>query len=143
MSTIYRSSSDAGEVDFVDLEDEDIGVVYCQITLYQDEPLMLAEEDDKENGERNEEVHLDGLTPASAGGEIGTYYSLFALPQSSTFVCYIFGCKRDQPSAFSFPNNQAAFKLFKMSHVKIVLFFFNWKFIFRRVPFPNALQLLV
>ena len=64
MSTIYQSSSDPGEVDFVDLEDEDIGVVYCQITLYQDEPLMLAEEDDKKNGERNEEVNLDGLTPA-------------------------------------------------------------------------------
>lgn len=64
MSTIYQSSSDPGEVDFVDLEDEDIGVVYCQITPYQDEPLILAEEDDKENGERNEEVNLDGLTPA-------------------------------------------------------------------------------
>ena len=48
----------------MDLEDEDIGVVYCQIRLYQDEPLMLAEEDDKKNGERNEEVNLDGLTPA-------------------------------------------------------------------------------
>ena len=131
MSTIYQSCSDAGEVDFVDLEDEDIGVVYCQITPYQDEPLILAEEDDKENGERN------------AGGEIGTHYSLFAFPQSSTLVCYIFCCKIDQPSAFSFPNNQAAFKLFKMSHVKIVSLFFNWKFIFRGVPFPNALQLLV
>ena len=51
----------------MDLEDEDIGVVYCQITPYQDEPLIfvaIAEEDDKENGERNEEVNLDGLTPA-------------------------------------------------------------------------------
>lgn len=26
--------------------------------------IILAEEDDKENGERNEEVNLDGLTPA-------------------------------------------------------------------------------
>ena len=64
MSTIYQSSSDPGEVDFVDLEDEDIGVVYCQITPYQDEPLTSAEKDDKENGERNEEVNLDGFTPA-------------------------------------------------------------------------------
>ena len=43
-------------------EDEDIGVVYAQITPYQDEPL--AEEDDEENGERNEEADLDGLPPA-------------------------------------------------------------------------------
>ena len=43
-------------------EDEDIGVVYAQITPYQDEPL--AEEDDEENGERNEEADWDGLTPA-------------------------------------------------------------------------------
>lgn len=64
MSTIYQSSSDPGEVDFVDLEDEDIGVVYCQITLYQGEPLMLAEEDDKKMENGNEEVNLDGLTPA-------------------------------------------------------------------------------
>lgn len=58
MSTIYQSSSDPGEVDFVDLEHEDIGVGYCQITPYQDETLILAEEDAKETGERNEEVNI-------------------------------------------------------------------------------------
>ncbi|XP_068689962.1 uncharacterized protein [Montipora foliosa] len=62
MSSIYQSSSDPEEGDSVESEDEDIGVVYAQITPYQDEPL--AEEDDEENGERNEEEDLDGLTPA-------------------------------------------------------------------------------
>ena len=33
-----------------------------QITRYQDEPL--AEDDEKENGEREEEADMDGLTPA-------------------------------------------------------------------------------
>ena len=50
------------------------------------------------------------------------HFSPFALPQSSTLVCYIFCCKIDQPSAFSFPNNQAAFKLFKMSRENRVAF---------------------
>ena len=61
-SSNYQSSSDSEEEDFVDSEDEDIAVVYGQITPYQDEPL--AEEDEKENGEREEEAHMDGLTPA-------------------------------------------------------------------------------
>ena len=62
VSRIYQSSSDPEEGDSVESEDEDIGVVYAQITPYQDEPL--AEEDEEENGERNEEADLDGLTPA-------------------------------------------------------------------------------
>ena len=61
MSSNYQSSSDPEEEDFVDSEDEDIAVVYGQITPYQDEPL--AEDDEKENGER-EEADMDGLTPA-------------------------------------------------------------------------------
>ena len=64
MSSIYQSSSDPEEGDSVESEDEDIGVVYAQITPYQDEPL--AEEDDEENGERNEEADLDGLNACSA-----------------------------------------------------------------------------
>ena len=61
MSSNYQSSSDPEEEDFVGSEDEDIAVVYGQITPYQDEPL--AEDDEKENGER-EEADMDGLTPA-------------------------------------------------------------------------------
>ena len=61
MSSNYQSSSDPEEEDFVDSEDEEIVVVYGQITPYQDEPL--AEDDEKENGER-EEADMDGLTPA-------------------------------------------------------------------------------
>ena len=37
MTIIYQSSSDPGKVDFVDLDDEDIAVVYCQITPHHDE----------------------------------------------------------------------------------------------------------
>ena len=62
VSRIYQSSSDPEEGDSVESEDEDIGVVYAEITPYQDEPL--AEEDEEENGERNEEADLDGLAPA-------------------------------------------------------------------------------
>ena len=62
VSRIYQSSSDPDEGDSVESEDEDIGVVYAEITPYQDEPL--AEEDEEENGERNEEADLDGLAPA-------------------------------------------------------------------------------
>ena len=54
MRSTYQSSRDSEEGDFVDLEDEDIAVVYGQITPYQHEPL--AEDDDKENGQRNEEA---------------------------------------------------------------------------------------
>ena len=61
MSSNYQSSSDPEEEDFVDSEDEDIAVVYGQITPYQDEPL--PEDDEKENGER-EEADMDGHTPA-------------------------------------------------------------------------------
>ena len=50
------------EILWIYFKDEDIAVVYGQVTPYQDEPL--AEDDDKENGERNEETDLDGLTPA-------------------------------------------------------------------------------
>ena len=62
VSRIYQSSNDPEEGDSVESEDEDIGVVYAQITPYQNEPL--AEEDEEENGERNEEADLDGLMPA-------------------------------------------------------------------------------
>ena len=58
VSGIYQSSNDPEEGDSVESEDEDIGVVYAQITPYQDEPLV------EENGKRNEEADLDGLTPA-------------------------------------------------------------------------------
>ena len=54
MSSIYQSFSDPEQGDFVDSEDEDDAVVYGQITPYQYEPL--AEDDDKENGERKEET---------------------------------------------------------------------------------------
>ena len=54
MSSIYQSSNDHEEGDFVDSEDEDIAVVYGQITPCQDEPL--AEDDNKANGEQNEEA---------------------------------------------------------------------------------------
>ena len=61
MSSYYQSCNEPEEEDFVDSEDEDIAVVYGRITPYQDEPL--AEDDDKENGERKE-ADLDGLKPA-------------------------------------------------------------------------------
>ena len=61
ISSNYQSSSDPEEEDFVASEDEDIAVVYGQITPYQDEPL--AEDDEKENGERGE-ADMDELTPA-------------------------------------------------------------------------------
>ena len=61
MSIIYQSSSDPGEVDFVDLEDEDSGVVYCEITPNHDESLMLADEDEKENRERTKKLIWMGL----------------------------------------------------------------------------------
>ena len=61
VSSIYQSSSDPEEGDSVESEYEDIGVIYAQITPYQDEPLA---EDDEENGERNEEADLDEFTPS-------------------------------------------------------------------------------
>ena len=78
VSSIYQSSSDP--------EDEDIGVVYGQITPYQDD--SLAEEDDEENGERNEEADLDGLTPAVREARyerevsVESWYALFIV-----FLC--------------------------------------------------------
>ena len=86
VSSIYQSSSDPEEGDSVESEDEDIGVVYAQITPYQDEPL--AEEDDEENGERNEEADLDGLTPAVLEARyerevsVESWYALFIV-----FLC--------------------------------------------------------
>ena len=86
MSSIYQSSSDPEEGDFADSEDEDITVVYGQITLYQDEPL--TEDDDKENGEQNGEADLDGLTPAVLEARcerevsVESWYALF-----TAFLC--------------------------------------------------------
>ena len=81
VSSIYQSSNDPEEGDSVESEDEDIGVVYAQITPYQDEPL-------EENGERNEEVDLDGLTPAVLEARyerevsVESWYALFIV-----FLC--------------------------------------------------------
>lgn len=44
MSSIYQSSSEPDEGDFVDSEDSDIVVVYTQIVPYQDEPLAEIKE---------------------------------------------------------------------------------------------------
>ena len=44
MSSIYQSSSEPDEGDFVDSEDSDIVVVYSQIMPYQDEPLAEIKE---------------------------------------------------------------------------------------------------
>ena len=85
VSNIYQSSSDPEEGDSVESEDEDIGVVHAQIAPYQDEPLA---EDDEENGERNEEADLDGLTPAVLEARyerevfVESWYALFIV-----FLC--------------------------------------------------------
>ena len=59
-SAFSESSSNEEDIDVSEEEGEDIEVVYSQYTPYQDEPLA---EDDEED-DQDEEVDLDGLSPA-------------------------------------------------------------------------------
>ena len=59
-SAFSESSNNEEDIDVSEEEGEDIEVVYSQYTPYQDEPLA---EDDEED-DQDEEVDLDGLSPA-------------------------------------------------------------------------------
>ena len=59
-SAFSESSNNEEDLDVSEEEGEDIEVVYSQYTPYQDEPLA---EDDEED-DQDEEVDLDGLSPA-------------------------------------------------------------------------------
>ena len=59
-SAFSESSNNEEVIDASEEEGEDIEVVYSQYTPYQDEPLA---EDDEED-DQDEEVDLDGLSPA-------------------------------------------------------------------------------
>ena len=61
MSSMSERSSNSEEGDLLESENEDIQVVYSQITPYQDEPL--AEVEGEESQEENEDADMDGLTP--------------------------------------------------------------------------------
>ena len=59
-SAFSESSNNEEDIDVSEEKGEDIEVVYSQYTPYQDEPLA---EDDEED-DQDEEVDLDGLSPA-------------------------------------------------------------------------------
>ena len=59
-SAFSESSNNEEDIDVSEEEGEDIEVVYSQYTPFQDEPLA---EDDEED-DQDEEVDLDGLSPA-------------------------------------------------------------------------------
>ena len=59
-SAFSESSNNEEDIDVSEEEGEDIEVVYSQYTPYQDE--LLAEDDEEDD--QDEEVDLDGLSPA-------------------------------------------------------------------------------